>query len=227
MASLIGIILVTCLYIDALFPEPWRCDVQGAELLSRPAAQTPQCITPISHNAPFCNRNVHVCTFLLQNGALWDISVMHCGICEMGLISQKIERNTRAWIVHSRNMHQIHALLCFVVNWNRNVKLITFSSWFSWLAALKVLNMKTSGTASSENFARMTFPFRCLIHYRNNMDEWKTTFNTESTGGRLNKKRTSNRYRDSHHNNRTLHTGKDSLYIETGPTLLLTSMYMV
>ena len=35
---------------------------------------------PPSHNAPFCNRNVHMCTFLLQNGALWDICLMHCGI---------------------------------------------------------------------------------------------------------------------------------------------------
>ena len=26
-----------------------------------------------------------VCTFLLQNGALWDVCLMHCGICEMGL----------------------------------------------------------------------------------------------------------------------------------------------
>ena len=24
-------------------------------------------------------------TFLLQSGALWDICLMHCGICEMGL----------------------------------------------------------------------------------------------------------------------------------------------
>ena len=26
------------------------------------------------------------CTFLMQDGALWDICLMHCGICEMGLI---------------------------------------------------------------------------------------------------------------------------------------------
>ena len=26
----------------------------------------------------------HMCTFLLQNDALWDICLMHCGICEMG-----------------------------------------------------------------------------------------------------------------------------------------------
>ena len=45
----------------------------------------PQCTSPISHNAPFCNRNVHVCTFLFQNGALWDNWLMHCGICEVGV----------------------------------------------------------------------------------------------------------------------------------------------
>ena len=27
-----------------------------------------------------------VCTILLQNDALWDIYLMHCGICEMGLL---------------------------------------------------------------------------------------------------------------------------------------------
>ena len=43
-----------------------------------------------SHNAPGPYPTVHhfateMCTFLLQNGALWDICPMHCGICEMGL----------------------------------------------------------------------------------------------------------------------------------------------
>ena len=50
-------------------------------------AQILQCTSPISHNAPFCNRNVHMCTFLLQNGALWDICLMHCKSCEMGLLT--------------------------------------------------------------------------------------------------------------------------------------------
>ena len=54
---------------------------------NRPVAQIPQCTTAISHNAPFCNRNVHVCAhFCYKNGALWDICVMHCVICEMGLL---------------------------------------------------------------------------------------------------------------------------------------------
>ena len=39
----------------------------------------------ISHKIPFYKRNVHVCTFLSQNGTLWDICLMHRGICEMGL----------------------------------------------------------------------------------------------------------------------------------------------
>ena len=47
---------------------------------NRSVLQIPQCTSPISHNAPFCNRNVHVCTFLLQNDALWDICLMHCHI---------------------------------------------------------------------------------------------------------------------------------------------------
>ena len=70
----------------------------------RPISQIPQCISVISHNAPFCNRNVHtcghfcykmehcgkwdwcVCTFLLQNGGLWDMGLpVHCGICVTGL----------------------------------------------------------------------------------------------------------------------------------------------
>ena len=36
-----------------------------------------------SHIASFFNRNMYMCTFLLQNDALWDIGLMHCGIYEM------------------------------------------------------------------------------------------------------------------------------------------------
>ena len=38
--------------------------------------------SPMSHNAPFCNRNA-----LLQNGTWWDICPMHCGICETVLLA--------------------------------------------------------------------------------------------------------------------------------------------
>ena len=46
----------------------------------------PQCISQISHNAPFCNRNVHTCTFLLQNGALWVLRLVHYGVCATSLL---------------------------------------------------------------------------------------------------------------------------------------------
>ena len=29
-----------------------------------------------------------MCTFLLQNGALRDMGLVHCGICEMGLLKE-------------------------------------------------------------------------------------------------------------------------------------------
>ena len=41
-------------------------------------AEIPQCIRQISHNAPFCNRNVHMCEHFCYSGALWDICLMHC-----------------------------------------------------------------------------------------------------------------------------------------------------
>ena len=46
-------------------------------LIHRPIAQTPQCPKPISHNAPFCDRN------MLENRALWVICLKHYGIGEM------------------------------------------------------------------------------------------------------------------------------------------------
>ena len=48
-------------------------------------SQIPQCIRQISRNEPICDRNVHTCTFLLQNGALWYMRLVHCRICATGL----------------------------------------------------------------------------------------------------------------------------------------------
>ena len=36
-----------------------------------------------AHFLSFC---VHMCTFLLQNGALWDMGLVHFGICATGLL---------------------------------------------------------------------------------------------------------------------------------------------
>ena len=50
----------------------------------------PQYTSHISHNAPFCNRNVHICAHfcykMVYCGNLWDGCIMHCGISEKGLL---------------------------------------------------------------------------------------------------------------------------------------------
>ena len=59
--------------------------------VNRPISQIPECICAISHNATFCNRNVHISVTkwcIVAN--LWDICLMHCGICEMGLLEAGI-----------------------------------------------------------------------------------------------------------------------------------------
>ena len=61
-----------------------------------------------SHNAPVPYPTMHhfvteMCIFLLQNGALWDIHVMHCRIYEMGLLV-----NPTTW-------HSQQHLLWFVI----------------------------------------------------------------------------------------------------------------
>ena len=58
--------------------------IQGS---NKPISQIPQFIRQLSHNAPyhnapFCNRHVHIS---LKNGAMWSICLVHCGVCEMGL----------------------------------------------------------------------------------------------------------------------------------------------
>ena len=55
-------------------------------VLNRTISQIPQCIIQISHNAPFCNRNVHAYAHCVTNGAMWDMGLVHCGICEIALL---------------------------------------------------------------------------------------------------------------------------------------------
>ena len=49
---------------------------------NRSISQIPQCTSPISHNAPFCKRNVHIC-------AHFCYKMVHCGIfvwCIVGCV---------------------------------------------------------------------------------------------------------------------------------------------
>ena len=62
-----------------------------------------------SHNAPVPYPTMHhfvteMYTFLLQNGALCDIQLMHCGICEMDLLRHEITP-IRTIIRHNTSHH--------------------------------------------------------------------------------------------------------------------------
>ena len=51
-------------------------------------SHNPQCTSPIYRNAPFCQRIVHItCVHVsVTYSALWDICLLHRGICETGVL---------------------------------------------------------------------------------------------------------------------------------------------
>ena len=53
----------------------------------------PQCSSPISHNASFCNRNVDMCARFCYKMVHCGIFVMHSGKCEMCLLWRGIAHN--------------------------------------------------------------------------------------------------------------------------------------
>ena len=60
--------------------------------IDNPISLIPQCIRQMSHNASFVTEMcTHLCTFLLQNDALWDMGLVHCGICATGLLQWKLQ----------------------------------------------------------------------------------------------------------------------------------------
>ena len=76
----------TSSYIKTLKSE-WKLYQRNRKTIliyevNRPISQIPECICAISHNAPFCNRNVHMC-------AHFSYKMMHCGIwhrCILGFV---------------------------------------------------------------------------------------------------------------------------------------------
>ena len=82
-----------------------------------------------SHNAPVPHPTMHhflteMCIFLLQNGALWDIFVIHCGICEMVLLS-----SLYFFILGSQNLIKSLAPRRYCCNFKSNIlKLIIESN---------------------------------------------------------------------------------------------------
>ena len=116
---------------------------------------------PISHNAPFCNKNVYmcahfcykmvhcgiwdtcivVCTFLLQSGALWDICLMHCGIYEISLLEHWSQWN--GFIAH------LHATL-------HTVALVDDVAW-SCAFVLSLTRMASISDAWTQSRRQNTF----------------------------------------------------------------------
>ena len=71
----------------------------------RPIAPIPQCTSPISHNALFCNRNVHLCAhFCYKFLHCGMFRLLHYGICEMGPIETETEMSSFWWNFH----HWLH-----------------------------------------------------------------------------------------------------------------------
>ena len=51
---------------------------------NKPVAQIPRLISPVSHNAPFCNRNMHMCTYFrskMVNCGIFALFIVRFGIC--------------------------------------------------------------------------------------------------------------------------------------------------
>ena len=78
--------------------------------INRSDAQIPQCTSFMSHNAPFCNRNVHTCAhfcYKTVHCGMWGESyqmlpcsvdvLMHCGICGMGRTGRQLVMTSGSW----------------------------------------------------------------------------------------------------------------------------------
>ena len=61
-----------------------RVGLKTTKPWNRPAVQIPQCTSPISHNAPFCNKNVHI---FVTKWCIVGYFPKDCGISELGLLS--------------------------------------------------------------------------------------------------------------------------------------------
>ena len=81
---------------------------------NRPISQVPECIRQISHNASFCNRNVHTC-------AHFCYKMVHCVIwdwCIVGFVPyvDSIDRSMigNITLVHSWYVHRHDGCRCLV-----------------------------------------------------------------------------------------------------------------
>ena len=85
---------------------------------NRPISQIPQCIRQISHNATFCNRNVHM-------RAHFCYKMLHCGIwhrCILGFVK---------WVYYIMQWAGLKLMLFFSQSLQQLMILNIYSSWLS------------------------------------------------------------------------------------------------
>ena len=75
---------------------------------NRQILQIPECTIPISHNAPLCSRNVHMCTLFCYKMVHHRIHRMHCGICEVNLFLALIVNMLTEMIVGGQELSTVY-----------------------------------------------------------------------------------------------------------------------
>ena len=80
--------------------------------INRPISQIPECICAISHNAPFVTE---MCTRVHISVTKWCIvgfCLMHCGICEIGLLKRHWMNGNFTWWRHQIKTFSALLALC-------------------------------------------------------------------------------------------------------------------
>ena len=88
--------------------------VTPVSIHQRLSSQILKCIRQISHNTPYCKRNVRTCTFLLQNGALRDMGLVHCGL--YGICATSLEPPLWGIVDHQSGLGHHLTQLWFVAD---------------------------------------------------------------------------------------------------------------
>ena len=100
---------------------------------NRPISQIPQCIRQIPHNAPFCNRNVHMC-------AHFCYKMMHCWVldlCIMGFVQQVYWSNIMCTCVGINSLRP-GDILCICEpghHWFRSLLIMIWHQSLTWTSA--------------------------------------------------------------------------------------------
>ena len=127
--------LFPCIEIPIIKTRPWCI----YNIMIRRISQIPRC-KHISHNAPFCNRNVHTCTFLvflIQNCALWDMGMVCCWICATRLI---VRRHMKR---HQMETFSALLAICIYLNTQFFFSFFFFLYWYTYICIWPQMELNT------------------------------------------------------------------------------------